>query len=229
MNDKNACLVEIDGGEYEVRQTEIEVREILELADMPAVGLVVRIHEGRATLCDPAEPIVLDGAERARFRTFQRDEVRHLRVGGTSWDWPAPGIRETEIRSIARMSPEQYLLSGVTRRPVAPGSLIDLTGAWLPHLHVVTSNDVRARSSDESARSIVVNGRSMLVDRPDVTFEDLVGLAFPGTDLTAGGARSLTVTYRHGPLDRPEGSLISRESLRVLPGATFNVTATNKS
>lgn len=76
---------------------------------------------------------------------------------------------------------------------------------------------------------VTVNGRSVMLDRPEVTFEDLIGLAFPGVDLSNPESRALTVTYRRGPPARPEGSLISRERIEVRHGEVFNVTATTKS
>ncbi|WP_210358333.1 multiubiquitin domain-containing protein [Sphingomonas beigongshangi] len=77
--------------------------------------------------------------------------------------------------------------------------------------------------------SIIVNGRHAEVAVRELTFENLVSLAFPGINPLSTGSRSLTVTYRRGPADRPEGSLVARENVRVLQGEVFNVTATDKS
>jgi Multiubiquitin len=92
-----------------------------------------------------------------------------------------------------------------------------------------SSNWLREAGGARAMVPVTVNGRSVMLDRPEVTFEDLIGLAFPGVDLSNPESRALTVTYRRGPPARPEGSLISRERIEVRHGEVFNVTATTKS
>jgi len=74
---------------------------------------------------------------------------------------------------------------------------------------------------------IVVNARPREVSAGDVTFDQVVALAFetppPGANL------EFTVTYRHGEPAQPKGSLLAGKSVRVREGMVFVVTATDKS
>src|SRR3546814_7377380 len=60
-----------------------------------------------------------------------------------------------------------------------------------------------------------------------ISFEELVALAFPQPP--TGPQVCFTVSYRKGPPPRPEGSLLPGQSVHVIEGMTFHVTATDKS
>lgn len=73
---------------------------------------------------------------------------------------------------------------------------------------------------------IIVNGRSFPVDKDDITFEEVVALAFdpPPT----GDNICLTVTYRRAQGNK-SGTLLPGESVKTKAGMIFDVTATDKS
>jgi hypothetical protein len=75
--------------------------------------------------------------------------------------------------------------------------------------------------------TIVVNGREKTVAGKEVTFAQLVELAFetPPT----GENIVFTITYRRGQGEKPEGSLVEGETVKIKKGMIFNVTATDKS
>lgn len=75
--------------------------------------------------------------------------------------------------------------------------------------------------------TIVVNGREKTVEKRELTFDQLVALAFD--DPPTGEFICFTITYRRGQGDKPEGTLAEGESVRVKEGMIFNVTATDKS
>lgn len=75
--------------------------------------------------------------------------------------------------------------------------------------------------------SIVVNGREKQVVQRELTFSELVALAFNVTPTT--GNTIYTITYRRGEGSKPEGMLVEGESTKVKEGMIFNVTATDKS
>ena len=219
-------VINVDGIGSQIEGGSITVPEIFALAGL--VGddhVLVRIDEGRAVHVPADRPLTMGDAEAASFRTFHRGRIRHLRVNGESWDWGGPAIREDEVRSIAGLADGEELLMAGGRGPLPSGCLIDLAGEWPVRLE----SRPTVQTQPQPQVPIVVNGRQITLERPDVSFEDLVGLAFPGRDLATSGSRALTVTYRRGPADRPEGSLISREAVRVQSGEVFNVTATDKS
>ena len=73
--------------------------------------------------------------------------------------------------------------------------------------------------------SIVINGRSHPVNKQEMTFAEIVALSGQptGSDVTH------TVTFRRGQGNKPEGSLVDGENVKLKDGMIFNVTATTKS
>jgi hypothetical protein len=84
-----------------------------------------------------------------------------------------------------------------------------------------------AGSHDKSV-IIVVNGRERTVTKDELTFNEVVKLAF---DNPPHGVNTLfTITYRKGGNEhRPEGHLVEGGTVKVKKGTIFNVTATDKS
>jgi hypothetical protein len=80
----------------------------------------------------------------------------------------------------------------------------------------------------EKAVTIIVNGRERTVSKGELTFDEVVRLAF---DNPPYGANTLfTITYRKGGNEhRPDGHLIEGGTVKVKKGSVFNVTATDKS
>lgn len=75
--------------------------------------------------------------------------------------------------------------------------------------------------------TIIVNGREKAVTTKELTFDELVNLAFD--DPPTGEFICFTITYRRGQGNKPEGTLTEGESVKVKDGMIFNVTATDKS
>lgn len=75
--------------------------------------------------------------------------------------------------------------------------------------------------------TIVVNGREKVVSSKELTFDQVVALAFENPP--TGPYIVFTITYRRGLGDKPEGSLVEGGPVRVKNGMIFNVTATDKS
>ena len=74
--------------------------------------------------------------------------------------------------------------------------------------------------------TIVVNGRERTVDKKELTFAEVIALAFD--PVPTGPYVTFTVTYRraHG---NKEGSMVEGDSVKVKDGMIFNVTVTDKS
>ena len=79
----------------------------------------------------------------------------------------------------------------------------------------------------EKERTIIVNGREKVVTAKELTFDEVVALAFD--PIPTGSNICLTVTYRRGHGHKPEGTLNKGEVLKVKDGMIINVTATDKS
>ena len=75
--------------------------------------------------------------------------------------------------------------------------------------------------------TIVVNGTQKSVPKDELTFDEVVQLAFEIPPY--GGNTLFSITYRRGAGNRPEGILAPGESVKVKEGMIFDVTATDKS
>lgn len=74
---------------------------------------------------------------------------------------------------------------------------------------------------------IVVNGRRRDVHKSQLTFDEIVKLAFDNPP--QGEFICLTITFRGGDSSKPEGTLLEGETIKLVCGMIFNVTATDKS
>jgi len=84
-------------------------------------------------------------------------------------------------------------------------------------------------STDDKDKTftIIVNGRSRTVTTRELTFDEVVKLAFDNPP--SGPNVVITVTYHKAHGDKPEGSLLPGGTVKVKDGMTFDVTATDKS
>ena len=83
------------------------------------------------------------------------------------------------------------------------------------------------RPEDDKQFDIVVNGRPKTVPSDELTFDEVVQLAFD--PVPTGPYIMFAVTYRNGGGRPVEGSLVQGEHAKVKDGTVFNVTATDKS
>jgi hypothetical protein len=76
--------------------------------------------------------------------------------------------------------------------------------------------------------SIVVDGTPQDWDQADISYEQVVNLAYDNNPPT-GENVLITVGYRRGHGDKPEGELEPGESVKAKDGMIFDVTATDRS
>lgn len=79
----------------------------------------------------------------------------------------------------------------------------------------------------DTGTNIIVNGRPKVVTEKELSFTDIVKLAFD--PVPTGEFIVFTITYRKGHGNKPEGTLLEGQSIKVKEGMIFNVTATDKS
>lgn len=80
---------------------------------------------------------------------------------------------------------------------------------------------------DKDRIDIYVNGRKKTVYSDELTFSEVVLLAF--NPVPSGPNIEVTVTFRNGAGRPPEGRLFAGERVKVREGTVFNVRATDKS
>ncbi|MBI5676234.1 MAG: multiubiquitin domain-containing protein [Nitrospirae bacterium] len=74
--------------------------------------------------------------------------------------------------------------------------------------------------------TIIVNGREKVVTGKEISFSQVVELSF-GT--TSKPNTIYTVTYKRGEGNKPEGTMVDGDIVKIKNGMIFNVTATDKS
>lgn len=75
--------------------------------------------------------------------------------------------------------------------------------------------------------TIIVNGRQRVVSTKELSFAQVVALAFDAPPTSQNIV--FTVTYRRGEGNKPEGTMVEGDVVKVKDGMVFNVTATDKS
>lgn len=75
--------------------------------------------------------------------------------------------------------------------------------------------------------TIVVSGTEHTIQKGDVSFEEVVELAYENPPY--GKNTLFSVTFRRGTGNKPEGTLAPGESVKAKDGMIFDVTATDKS
>lgn len=75
--------------------------------------------------------------------------------------------------------------------------------------------------------TIIVNARPKTVEKEEISFEDVISLAYDNPP--SGPNWVFTVTYHRGHGQKPEGSLRAGQTVKVKDGMVFDVTATDKS
>lgn len=81
-------------------------------------------------------------------------------------------------------------------------------------------------STEARTATVVVNGRAVPTEHKELSFAQLVMVAFPSG---SGENTIYTITYRRGHGQKPEGTLVEGQSVKVKDGMIFNVTPTDKS
>jgi hypothetical protein len=79
----------------------------------------------------------------------------------------------------------------------------------------------------EKTFTVIVNGREKTVTTKELTFAQVVALAFDNPP--TGPNIVFTITYRRGEGNKPDGTLSEGGSVKVKDGMIFNVTPTDKS
>ena len=75
--------------------------------------------------------------------------------------------------------------------------------------------------------SIIVNGREKTVPKREISFEDLIKLAYENPP--TGEFICFTVAYRKEPARHKTGTLTEGETVKIKKGMIFDVTFTDKS
>jgi hypothetical protein len=93
---------------------------------------------------------------------------------------------------------------------------------------MANADDGSQKGGPDKPVAIIVNGRPKQWSSKEISFEEVIALAFdtpPDSNDTI-----FSVTYRKGGNEhRPEGVMVAGDSIKVKDGTVFNVSATNRS
>ena len=80
----------------------------------------------------------------------------------------------------------------------------------------------------EKGNVIMINGNRKDVTDEELTFDQLINLAFDDNPPKGSNVR-FEITYRRGRSERPEGILVEGQSVDITKGMIFNVTPSDGS
>tara|TARA_B100001115_G_C15819980_1_gene407579 strand:- start:5 stop:274 length:270 start_codon:yes stop_codon:yes gene_type:complete len=75
--------------------------------------------------------------------------------------------------------------------------------------------------------NIIVNARDKVWNEKNISYDDVVILAFGS--ISNDPNVIYTVVYKKGDNNKPEGTMVKGDSVKVKDGMRFNVTQTNRS
>lgn len=167
------------------------------------------------------ESFDLRGRGVEQFVAFHTDRDFKLTLDGRQIAWGKPAINGSTLYKLANIDHDRAVfleVRGGKDKPIEPEEIIDLTAPGIERF--ITA----PRSTLES--EIVVNARPKAVSGSEVTFEQIVQLAFPGSH---NPNSVFSITYRKAASTPPEGELGTGGSVKIKQGTIFNVTRTDKS
>jgi len=168
------------------------------------------------------EPFDLRARGAERFVAFLTDRDFKLTLDDRQLAWGKPVISGAALYALAAVEKDEAVfleVRGGEDRLVEPDILIDLTEPGIERF--ITG------PKPVPGFEIIVNSRPRVVDEREVTYEQLVKLAFPGTH---GPNIVFSITYRHAASKPHAGELGPGGVVQVKKkGTIFNVTKTDKS
>lgn len=162
---------------------------------------------------------IIELKDGARFFT---DRARTLFLDKVAYQIRSAVISETDLRALPtpRVGSERGIWKDIPDDlddPLEPGELVRVTDGDRFFTKLLPQRDIH----------IVVNGRRKTVVGNVVTYEQVVGIAFP--DGPVGENVTYSVVYSKATAPKPEGTLAEGGRVSVKEGTRFNVTPTDKS
>ncbi len=167
------------------------------------------------------ETFDLRGAGAERIIAFLTDRDFKIEVNDHEERWGKPTISGRILEQLATPGPDEAVfleVRGGTDILIEPAMLIDLSAPGIERFY----NAKRPTMEIE----IIVNTRPRTVPGPEVTFEQIVELAFPGPHEPNV---VFSMTYRKAASTPHAGELGAHGSVTIKQGTVFNVTRTVQS
>jgi hypothetical protein len=218
INAKEPLKFIIEGKEYETCDQYKTGAELKQLAGIPLdTELFLSISK-------PYEDELIENNTRvnlARPETeyFFVKRKLHFTINGTQHIWYKQFICGIQIRELGNIPREDELYldlpDGWKDDFIEDDKIVDLARPGVEHF-----------VSKPIEFVIIVNGREKAWKKRQISFEEVVSLAFPNANYEIS---AYTVTYSGGPKQNPKGSMVKCDTVFVINKMNFNVTATNRS
>ena len=220
-NGKKTYRLVVNGQPFETRDKIEEGRSILQLAGFAPASdhILIELTRPGSRSVGLDEEVDFGNAGREEFRAFASDRILTFTLDERGYEWGEPTISEAELRAISGTPANKMLLLERQDEPdleIEPGSTVNLDAGGTE----------RIRSEARRYR-IIVNAREEIVTSNEVTYAQLVALAFQ--PVPSGPNILFTITYSKGPKDNPKGTLPEGMSVTIKNGMIFVVTQTNRS
>lgn len=211
----------IEGKQYETFEQYLTGAQLKELAGLPLESdLFLSIT--RPYKDELIENDKLVNLARPEMEYFFVKKKLHFSIDGKPFVWYKQFIRGIQIRELGNIPPEVDIF-------------LDIKEGWEDDL--ITNDEVvdLARPGKEKfitkpapvKFTVIVNAQEKEWDKPTISFEQVVKLAFGTYD--PDPRKGYTVTYCRGHEPKPEGTMVKNSVVRVKNKMVFNVTATDKS
>jgi len=144
---------------------------------------------------------------------------------------------EPRTIKIAEDATIEQLIKELQAAGAAIGESVDRISLWIDEDEVVCHKHQRLHECGirhghhlhchQREVVIIVNTREKKWDKKEISYEEVVILAFGSYSQDPNVV--YTVTYSKGPENKRQGSLVKGQSVKVKNGMIFNVSQTNKS
>ena len=151
-----------------------------------------------------------------------KHELR-LIIDGKHHEWNEQYITGVQVRKLGNIPIENEIFLAIKKpwedEPIQDDSKTDLARPGVEHFYSIKPIELPI--------VIIVNGRERSWDKHLISFEEVVKLAFD--NYVDNGNTLYTVTYKRGPEQNPEGTMVKGDRVFVKHKMIFNVTSTDKS
>jgi hypothetical protein len=178
------------------------------------------LADGRLEEINPEETTDLRSSGAERFLVFRSDKTYRINLDDRAFDWGARFISGAALKTLAGVD-----LSDFDVWEIVVGGKDQLIGN--KEFSDLGKPGVERFATKRFSATIIVNARPKEVHRRQLSYWDVVELAFPGSQPAPGTV--YTIDYDRGPHANPEGSLVEGQHVKVKEGMTFYVAVSDKS
>lgn len=168
----------------------------------------------------PNQTVDLRSAGAERFLVFRNDRSFRFSLDDRVIEWGATRISGLTLKKLAGVDLLTFAVwldaRGGEDRLIGDAELFDLSSPGVERFYTALRTI-----------TVKVNTRPHQVHTETLTFDQVVKLAF--ADAATTDSRVYTVTFKRGPANNPEGTLVEGGSVHIKDGMLFNVTFTDKS